>query len=375
MASGLNSAKLNRSVFITSTGSFLPGTPIDNECLERYLGTIEGEELVRRQVLAMNGIRTRHYALDADQNETHSVYQLGALAARACLNGHAPRRPISYLSAGTTHAPFSGPGLSSILHSQLAGTTLLSGSVEVNSNAGICTASATGMINACRAIQSGAHQTALCIGTEQSTQALKSTAFRVVRDAEVMQTDLKRSQWFMSIFLRFMLSDGAGAWLLESEQPEDRPCFRVDWTHARSYAHEAPLCMHYDNRTARLSQDVNILSKYLFVCARKFVDECLKVHQEVLDDYQVVLPHLSSFFFRGKMERLIKEMCHNMDAVPRWWTNLATAGNTGAASIFIMLDEYLRTQASRPGERILLFIPESGQFNFVMISLTRVHDS
>jgi 3-oxoacyl-[acyl-carrier-protein] synthase-3 len=37
-----------------------------------------------------------------------------------------------------------------------------------------------------------------------------------------------------------------------------------------------------------------------------------------------------------------------------------------------MLDHYLQEHEVRDGERILLFIPESGQFNFVMISLTAV---
>ena len=59
------------------------------------------------------------------------------------------------------------------------------------------------------------------------------------------------------------------------------------------------------------------------------------------------------------------------DPVP-YWTNLATAGNTGAASIFVMLDQYLRDESVCDGDRIMLFIPESGQFNFVMVSLTAV---
>jgi 3-oxoacyl-[acyl-carrier-protein] synthase III len=53
-----------------------------------------------------------------------------------------------------------------------------------------------------------------------------------------------------------------------------------------------------------------------------------------------------------------------------YWTNLRTAGNTGAASIYIMLDEYLKTKPVKSGDRLLLFVPESGQFNYVLVSLT-----
>ena len=50
----------------------------------------------------------------------------------------------------------------------------------------------------------------------------------------------------------------------------------------------------------------------------------------------------------------------------------ALSQNTGAASIFIMLDEYIKTQPVKVGDRLLLFVPESGQFNYVLISLTVV---
>jgi 3-oxoacyl-[acyl-carrier-protein] synthase-3 len=36
------------------------------------------------------------------------------------------------------------------------------------------------------------------------------------------------------------------------------------------------------------------------------------------------------------------------------------------------LDEFLLSHRLNEGERLLLFIPESGQFNFVLISLTAV---
>ena len=37
-----------------------------------------------------------------------------------------------------------------------------------------------------------------------------------------------------------------------------------------------------------------------------------------------------------------------------------------------MLDEYLKTRPVRSGDRLILFVPESGQFNYVLISLTVV---
>ena len=56
----------------------------------------------------------------------------------------------------------------------------------------------------------------------------------------------------------------------------------------------------------------------------------------------------------------------------RWFTNLSTKGNTGAASIFISLDEAFNNGLFKEGERILLMVPESGRFMSCYIHLTCV---
>jgi 3-oxoacyl-[acyl-carrier-protein] synthase-3 len=46
-----------------------------------------------------------------------------------------------------------------------------------------------------------------------------------------------------------------------------------------------------------------------------------------------------------------------------WYSNLKTRGNTGAASIFVMLDDFLRERTVHPGEQVMCFVPESGRFS------------
>lgn len=355
--------------FLTRTGSYLPGNPIPNERIDSYLGTFAGEGETREKVLRMNGIRTRHYALDTEQNPTHDLYQLGVAAAVDCLGSRSPRFPVSYLSAGSTNTPLVGPGLSSILHSRLAEAGRLPRPVEINSNAGICTASAQALVNGIRAVSSGEHTTALCIGAEQPSDILKSTAMTPPDDRSDHK-DLRRSRWFMSIFLRSMLSDGAGAFLLEREAAESGLSFRVNWTYSRSFAHAHPLCMKLENRTLLLSQDVEILSKHLKPCTREVVRDALSTHDDDLATYRCVLPHLSSFFFKRYLLGVLREFCGGNPV--DYWTNLETAGNTGAASIYLMLDEYVRSHPPEDSDKLILFVPESGQFNFSLISLTAV---
>ena len=127
-------------------------------------------------------------------------------------------RSVTYLSAGSTNTPLVAPGLASLLHAKLSKQGWLQTPVETNSNSGICTSGAQALVNACRAVSSGEHSVALCVGVEQPSAILKSSVVRPPYDLWRMLRDVKRSRWFMTVFLRFMLSDGAGAWLVE-----DRP--------------------------------------------------------------------------------------------------------------------------------------------------------
>ncbi|WP_236551338.1 3-oxoacyl-[acyl-carrier-protein] synthase III C-terminal domain-containing protein [Billgrantia tianxiuensis] len=86
-----------------------------------------------------------------------------------------------------------------------------------------------------------------------------------------------------------------------------------------------------------------------------------------------MLCHYSSHYFRGKIfDMLIQAGA----AIPeeKWYTNLYTRGNTGCASMFIMLDEFRRTQSHRAGDTILCMVPESGRFNNVYMQLTVVEE-
>ena len=58
----------------------------------------------------------------------------------------------------------------------------------------------------------------------------------------------------------------------------------------------------------------------------------------------------------------------------KWYSNLYTRGNTGSASILIMLDEFLETGRAKTGDTIIAMVPESGRFNVAYIHLTVVEE-
>ena len=128
--------------------------------------------------------------------------------------------------------------------------------------------------------------------------------------------------------------------------------------------------MKLESRSLRLSQDVRVLSKYMMPFGMKALSEALERHAVSLEEFDIILPHMSSYYFEPKVRATIRKLAPGKE-VP-FWTNLKSAGNTGAASAYIMLDEFFRSRTLKPGERILLFVPESGQFNYVLISMTAV---
>ena len=75
-----------REVYLTGAGSYLPGEPLTNDELPDRLGQPAGVgTALRSRVLAANGIRTRHYALDAGGATTMLNEELAAAAVEQAL--------------------------------------------------------------------------------------------------------------------------------------------------------------------------------------------------------------------------------------------------------------------------------------------------
>ena len=366
------------NAYITSTGSFLPGPPIGNDEVETILGLIHGKpSRLRKKILKSNGIVTRHYAIDKNHQTFVSNDQMAAKAARTCVDESLLElKKIGLLSCATSQGDMVLPGFASMVQAALALPD-----VEINSAHGICSCSLMAMKNAYLNIKSGEHDNALVVTSELVSRLFKASRYEILNANGVD---------FNAEFLRWMLSDGAGASLLQSKAVGR--CFRIDWIKSFSHADAYPLCMSVgnpsDNKDTRswqdyasyadaekagalvLRQDVRLLDNIV----KLGVDGFLRLIEEGLtqpDDIDHVLCHFSSKYFKSKIFEL---MVQAGVAIPeeRWYTNLYTRGNTGCASILIMLDEFRRTQRYQPGESIICMVPESGRFNVAYMKLTVV---
>jgi 3-oxoacyl-[acyl-carrier-protein] synthase III len=367
------------NAYLTSSGSFLPGAPVDNDQMENILGLVEGRpSRLKARILKANGIRSRHYAIDREHRTTHSNADMAVAAARQCLDASPlTARGVGMLSCATTQGDMVIPGFGSMVQ---AGLGLPA--VELLTAHGICSSSAMAIKAAVNSLRLGEHRAALVVVSELASRLFKHTRYEAAGGQQAID--------FNSEFLRWMLSDGAGAWLLES-QPRGR-CLRVDWMRSFSHADAFPVCMSIgsptdisDQRTWQdfptygeaeaagallIRQDVRLLEHIV----KLGVDGALRLIQEGTLDVRGIdhfLCHYSSHHFRGKIADML-EMAGASIPQEKWFTNLYTRGNTGAASILIMLDEFLREVGPKAGERILCMVPESGRFNTAYMQFTVV---
>ena len=109
------------SVYINSTGRFLPGPAIDNEAIEDVLGLVDGKpSRLKKRILKNNGIQTRHYAINAQHETTHQNEDLAYEAAhRALERSPLEADDIGFLSCATTQGDMVLPGFGSMVQARL----------------------------------------------------------------------------------------------------------------------------------------------------------------------------------------------------------------------------------------------------------------
>lgn len=240
------------------------------------------------------------------------------------------------------------------------------------------------------AVKLGEKQKAVSCASERLSTVLRADQF----EDEVQQlVKLEKNPYlaFEKDFLRWMLSDGAGAFLVEPTPNKEGISLKIDWIEGCSYANEIEACMYmgaekledgtlksYKDYAAEeikeqsifsIKQDVKLLGEKIVKLGFAKLKDILVKKGITMDDVSYFLPHLSSYFFESKIDEFFKE---NGMPVPKekWYTNLVTKGNVGAASIYMMLEEVFNSGALKKGEKILLAVPESSRFSYMFCLLT-----
>lgn len=379
------------AVYINDISAFLPNAPVDNEQIQDMIGRIHNlPSRIKNRVLDNNKIERRHYALDPATGQlTHTNAQLTAEAVKR-LNPYTgyTSDDIECLCCGTTTPDLIAPGHGLMVHGELG-----SPPCEVISTAGICLCGVAALKYAFMNVALGFSGNAVATGSELASSLIRSRFFEHLQS----DRDVKRNPIlaFESEFLRWMLSDAAGAVFLSPKKNPDRLSLRVDWIDHVSYAGQYEVCMymggekHEDGSVTgwraldsprdaleknyfALKQDTGILNEEIIkVAVDLALVRTIRKRNLKADEVDWFLPHYSSDFFR---EKVFQAMADIGFAIPyqKWFTNLAYKGNTGSASIYVILEELFHSGKLREGETLLCFVPESGRFSMAYILMTVV---
>jgi len=378
-------------VYINGTSAFLPNAPVGNDDIEKVLGMIAGKpSRARRIVLRNNGIRQRHYAIDPVTGApTHTNAQLTAEAVRGLACERFSPDDIDCLVSGTTIPDQIMPNHGVMVHGELGIPAC-----EVVSTAAICVAGITALKYAYMSVLSGLARNAVATASELSSSILHARNFAAESEHRVAELETNPEIAFEKDFLRWMLSDGAGAFLLQDQPRTDGLSLRIDWIDILSQANTMEVCMyaggeklgdgslqgwqHYSQeQRATLSifsvkQDVRLLNaEVTYQTIGKSLEKMQRTRDVKPADIDWFLPHMSSEYFRQPMADCMTAVGFPI-AQEKWFTNLQTKGNTGSASIYIMIDELLKSSRLKHGDRLLCFIPESGRFTGSLMHLTAV---
>lgn len=370
-------------VYITKTSSFLPNEAIDNDSMELYLGVIgEMASKARRLVLRSNKITSRYYALDRQGRTTHSNAELTKIAIVNLLGESLDSMEV--LSCGTSTPDHLLPSHAAMVHGLLKNRIL-----EINSASGVCNAGMSALKFGYMSVLSGYSTNAVCTGSERVSPWLVADKF----ENEALHLKELEEQpviAFKKDFLRWMLSDGAGAFFLEN-QPKGNNPLCIEWMESYSFAHELETCMYAGGEKLEdgsvkpwadfsahqwltlsvfsIKQDVKILDKHILKKGAESMKKALDKNKINACEIDFFLPHVSSYYF---VDKLYEELLRYGIDIPmnKWFTNLTRVGNVGSASIYLMLDELVKTKKIQKGQKILLSVPESGRFSYSYALLT-----
>lgn len=379
---------MNNKVYINKLSRFLPNKGVSNDQMEDYLGLINGvKSRAREIILKSNGIKNRYYALNKDKSSTHTNAEITLEAIKKLESQGVNLSELDLLAVGTTSPDQALPS-----HAAMVQGLMKNKAMEVITPQGSCNSGMSSLKYAYMSVATNNAKTAIAGGSEKLSSWMLSKNFEE-ESAKIMEIKKRPYIAFEREFLRWMLSDGAALAFLESEPNKEGLSLEINWIDIKSYAHELETCMYsggvkekdgsltpWRNYTTQeiseksimaLHQDARLLGNTIVEMGAKGIKRVSEEYNFSTEEVDYFLPHISSEFFREKIEKLASEVGCPLPQ-KKWFTNLTKFGNVGAASAFLMLEELFNEGNLKAGEKILIMSPESARFSYAYVMLTVV---
>ncbi|MFJ8827560.1 3-oxoacyl-ACP synthase III family protein [Streptomyces sp. NPDC102467] len=355
-------------VKILSTGGYVPGEPLDNAALEKYVGPLPDDVLEGIQV------KTRYWMIDPATGE-HVINnsRMAERASRQALE-RAGLEPgdVDLIVVCTATPEYTLPNVATTLQHYLGLES--AAAIEIR---GACAGWVQALDLARRQLSDGTARTALVVGSE-SVSPLMAPLFLGKDAARVRMRDR---------LTLYTFGDGAGAVVLRAEATDDSTGAQADpstFVNACVGGLRKPgmeiigggtdVSQAEQLRRRQLIQmkiDVPGTSSFgpqVFVRA---IQELTRKEGRPLDEFDaIVLPEGNADYFAGEYESAGLTAEENQALTGRIVENLADVGATGSAAVPLSLDAGWTSGRIRPGHRVVLLGIEASRYVYTGLSVT-----
>ena len=294
-----------KSIKIIKTGAYIPEIKKENIEIEKELNLEDG------YIKKRTGIETRYY-LKSVQDEIDMAKKLVGNMIKD------EEKDIDLIITATTTPTYMMPGLSNIIQKELGIKTCIAFDIL---------AGCSGFINAIdiakKYMESSKTKKALIVGIEQLSKY-------------VDKNDIGTS---------IILSDGAGAILIEGTAEEKKYCSKIETT----IDEKEILKTYVKDGIFKLEMDGKEVYKYAVTETVKNLEELLQKSNETLENIKYIVPHQSNL-------KIIKSIANRLgtDIIDKMYVNIDKIGNTFCASIPIALDEMIKKRLLQTGDKVIL---------------------
>lgn len=358
----------NVKVKLTGSGTFLPGKPISLDEVDYYLGELllapkKIQGWLKRMKLLMKElleVEQYYYAIDPVTREfTEDNITMSVKAAQKALLDAGKKAEdvelIVYASAHMDQMPTASVRIQDALGIEQCAE------LSIHAN---CTSAYKAVLLANDLIKNGRYNNALVISSGMSSSELRAEYYN--------QPIVKKE----SLFLRYFLSDGAGALFFEKADEKSSGLF-LQHAHIESIGGKKPSAMN-NGRPAYWMNPKEEYQQGLHHLNQLFQEE-LRLHfhdsdgtvfykglKRMIEKYEIDISKLRYFqvnFPSKHISDLIIEECEQLgikkDAL---YTKIASMGYVGPPMAFICLDKIKKEENLQPGDLVLSFVTEVSKF-------------
>lgn len=357
-------------VKITGSGHFLPGKPIPFEQVDHYLGALEQAPRkiqkwlgrIKKIMGELIEVDYYHFAIDPDSREfTEDNISMSVKAAKKALkNASIEATDIDFIAYGSAHQD-QMPTTSVRIQEALGIESCAELSIHAN-----CTSAYKALLTAFDFLRTGRYKKALVLSSGISSSELRSEYYN---QALVTKEEL---------FLRYFLSDGAGALVLEAQE-ENAPQegLYLEHCYMESIGGKKPAAMgnrrpaYFMNPREEYEKGYHHLAQLFNENLRDLFNESdgsvfFKGLQRMLTQYPINKEKIRYFqvnFPSRHISEIIMDECQSI-GIPRktLYTKMSSMGYIGPPMVFTCLDKIRREEQLRSGDLLLSFVTEVSKF-------------